>query len=77
MKDKSLMIEKLELALEKQQDGEFVWFGLACCFTRSVILLSLRYYDSAIIAITPLIYHNDRDGDVSGRASFTAVARVH
>jgi len=53
MKDKSLMIEKLELALEKQQDGMFVWFGLACCLTRSVILLSLRYYHSTII--TPLL----------------------
>jgi len=39
MKEKSQVIEKLEIALEKQQDGRLTWFGLTCCLaTVSVIV---------------------------------------
>jgi len=39
MKEKSQVIEKLELALEKQQDGRLTWFGLTCCLATVFVVL--------------------------------------
>ena len=55
MKEKSQMIEKLELALEKQQDGRFTWFGITCCLATVSVIVLLHCLMIMVVVVTVLV----------------------